>query len=178
MPANGYWYTLIFFKNPVLALIYHTLIYHNACSRKNPMCTSLPVVDLTIVWTRSLVSWPLFLALAPSTFLANPVKSTLGEASAPPPPLACFLSDTISLFLLLRVDSSCKTVPFNFWTASTPLELTVAACWGWRNRCWAGVLPANPTDGAFAGWWPLPLNFLLLTPKFKCDWEKDQCCPQ
>ena len=31
MPALGYWYTLIFFKNPVLALIYHTLIYHNAC---------------------------------------------------------------------------------------------------------------------------------------------------
>ena len=32
MPALGYWYTLIFFKNPVLALIYHTLIYHNACN--------------------------------------------------------------------------------------------------------------------------------------------------
>ena len=35
MPALGYWYTLIFFKNPVLALIYHTLIYHNACRVKN-----------------------------------------------------------------------------------------------------------------------------------------------
>ena len=34
MPALGYWYTLIFFKNPVLALIYHTLIYHNACNSK------------------------------------------------------------------------------------------------------------------------------------------------
>ena len=32
MPALGHWYTLIFFKNPVLALIYHTLIYHNACN--------------------------------------------------------------------------------------------------------------------------------------------------
>ena len=31
MPALGYWYILIFFKNPVLALICHTLIYHNAC---------------------------------------------------------------------------------------------------------------------------------------------------
>ena len=33
MPALGYWYILIFFKKPVLALLYHTLIYHNACKR-------------------------------------------------------------------------------------------------------------------------------------------------
>ena len=28
----GYWYTLILFKNPVLAAIDHTLIDHNACN--------------------------------------------------------------------------------------------------------------------------------------------------
>ena len=32
MLAFAHWYTLIFFTNPVLTLIYHTLIYHNACN--------------------------------------------------------------------------------------------------------------------------------------------------
>ena len=41
MPALGYWYTLIFFKNPVLALIYHTLIYHNACKHNNEVLIML-----------------------------------------------------------------------------------------------------------------------------------------
>ena len=42
------------------------------------------------------------------------------------PPLSpvCFLSDAISLLRLLKVDSSCKTVDFNFWTWSgAPLPL-------------------------------------------------------
>ena len=34
MPTDGYWNTPYFFKNPVLALICHTLIYHNACISK------------------------------------------------------------------------------------------------------------------------------------------------
>ena len=49
MSENGHWYTLIFFWNPVLTLIDHTLIYHNACTFLEPSGLS-PIY--TVFWRK------------------------------------------------------------------------------------------------------------------------------